>query len=281
MTALYPPKATHRTHPRGRRHPHPLHGFPGEQPPWLWRQTPVYSPLPLRAIFGAVRQACVERTSPLSRVRALLRHRYQADAVYPVASGTQALQLALRAAGRLTGRPLAVALPAYGCFAMAAAAVGAGADITLYDIDPATLAPDMDSFAAALSSGALVAVVAPLFGLPLPWMDLVACARAAGAELVEDAAQGHGATWHGIPLGSFGRISTLSFGRGKGWTAIHGGALLFRGRGLPDPPPIRRAKRTSSVMAVVLGGIAQALLGRPCWYRLPAEIGRASCRERV
>ena len=47
-----------------------------------------------------------------------------------------------------------------------------------------------------------------------------------GLAVVEDAAQGLGATWRGRPLGSFGDVSVLSFGRGKGWTGGVGGALL-------------------------------------------------------
>lgn len=276
MTALHlAEKRFRRVHRWRRGVPRPLLARSTTPQPWLWRQTPAYSPLPLRAILGAVRQAYVERTDPLPLVRALLRQHYRADAVYLLASGTEALQLALRTAGRLTGRPLAVALPAYGCFDMAAATVGAGADITLYDIDPETLAPDLDSFMAALASGARVAVVAPLYGLSLPWGDLERLTREVGAILVEDAAQGHGASWHGMPLGSLGRISTLSFGRGKGWTAVNGGALLFRGPDLPDlpnPPTIRRAREMSGALAVIARGIIQSTLGRPRWYGLPAAI---------
>lgn len=273
MTAShFAPKRFRRVHRWRRSGPRPTLALPTPPQPWLWRQTPAYSPLRLRAIVGAVRQVYGERTDPLPGVRALLRQHYRADAVYLLASGTQALQLALRTAGRLTARPLAVALPAYGCFDIASAAVGAGADITLYDVDPETLAPDLDSFAAALADGARVAVVAPLYGLPVPWEELDRCARETGAVMVEDAAQGHGATSHGMPLGSLGRISTLSFGRGKGWTAGRGGALLFRGHDLPDPPRIRRSTETSAGVAVVVGGIAQSVLGRPRWYRLPAAI---------
>lgn len=273
MTAvLFAHKGFRRVHRSWRSVPRPTLARSTTPQPWLWRQTPAYSPLPLRSIVGAVRQVYVERTDPLPGARALLRQHYRADAVYLLASGTQALQLALRAAGRLTGRPLAVALPAYGCFDIASAAVGAGADITLYDVDPETLTPDLDSLTAALGDGARVAVVAPQYGVPVPWEELERCAAEVGAVLVEDAAQGHGASWGGIPLGSLGRISTLSFGRGKGWTAVHGGALLFRGPDLPEPPTIRRATETTAALGVVVGGVVQSLLGRPRWYGLPAAV---------
>ncbi len=185
--------------------PVPLVHPPGA-PPALWRQPPAYSPLPLRAILGAVREVYVDRSDPIPAARALLRQIYHADVAYLLGSGTQALQLALRMAARMLGKPLRVALPAYGCYAIAAAAVGAGADIALYDVDPSTLGPDLDSLAATLATGARVVVVAPLFGVPLHWNELTACASSFGAILVEDAAQGHGASLDGVPVGAMGPI---------------------------------------------------------------------------
>ena len=244
---------------------------PPGSPPSFWRQPPVYSPLPLRAILGAVRETYIDRTDSIPAARALLRQVYHADVAYLLGSGTQALQLALRMAARMLGKPLRVALPAYGCYAIAAAAVGAGADIALYDVDPRTLGPDLDSLAATLAAGARVVVVAPLYGVPLRWSDLQACASSFGAILVEDAAQGHGASL-GVPVGALGPLSTLSFGRGKGWTGVQGGALLLRGSDLPIAPTIRRASQTIGALAVGLRGVAQAAFGSARWYGLPAAI---------
>ena len=251
--------------------PTPLIQPPGS-PPALWRQPPVYSPLPLRAILGAVRETYIDRTDPIPAARALVRHVYSADVAYLLDSGTAALQLALRMAARMLGKPLRVALPAYGCYAIASAAVGAGADIALYDVDPRTLGPDLDSLAATLAAGARVVVAAPLCGVPLPWTELTACANAFGAIVVEDAAQGHGASLDGVPLGAIGPMSTLSFGRGKGWTGVQGGALLLRGADLPIPPTIRRASEAMGALGVGLRGVAQSAFGRARWYGLPAAI---------
>ena len=75
-----------------------------------------------------------------------------------------------------------------------------------------------DSVRRALQQGARVIVVSPLYGLPIEWEELSRLASEFGAEIIEDAAQGHGAAWRGRPLGTLGQISILSFGRGKGWT---------------------------------------------------------------
>src|SRR5439155_883687 len=129
------------------------------------------------------------------------------------------LTLALRAAAATLGggEPPVVALPAYACYDVATAAVAVNARIALYDVHPATLAPDLASLTATLAEGARIVVVAPLYGMPVDWDAIEQCVAAFGALAIEDAAQGHGASWRGRPLGSLGRLSVLSFSRGKGW----------------------------------------------------------------
>src|SRR5437899_1804453 len=82
-----------------------------------------------------------------------------------------------------------VALPAYTCYDVATAAVAVDARIALYDVDPATLAPDMASLTATLAEGARIVVVAPLYGVPVDWDAIEQCVRTFGAVAVEDAAQ--------------------------------------------------------------------------------------------
>ena len=66
-------------------------------------------------------------------------------------------------------------------------------------------------------------VVAYLYGIPFDTAPVRAAAGAVGAWLIEDAAQGAGASFRGRALGAFGDLSMLSFGRGKGVTAGRGG----------------------------------------------------------
>jgi hypothetical protein len=203
-------------------------------------------------------------------VRCLLQAIYGADDAVLFGSGTQALGAAIRAASRLTGASL-VALPAFTCFDVATAAVGEECRIALYDIEPATLAPDLDSLAATLATGASVVVVTPLYGIPVDWEAIEACAAARGALVIEDAAQGHGALWRNRPLGGLGRLSVLSFGRGKGWTGGKGGALLLRscpGATIPARPDLAWLDELR-VLALAAG---QAALGHPACYSLPASL---------
>lgn len=155
-----------------------------------------------------------------------LQRRFNTDAVLLCDSGTTALTLALQIGAQ--SHPGAVAVPGYVCFDIATAISVSDDRVIVYDIDPHTLNPDLESLARALRAGARRVVVAPLYGVPLDWSALRAMCDAAGALLIEDAAQGSGASWRGIPHGALGDLAVLSFGRGKGRTTGGGGALLAR-----------------------------------------------------
>jgi perosamine synthetase len=243
------------------------------RPAWFRHQLPVHSPLPMGAVLPAVAAWLRPGADPRLRLAEELRAHYGANACVPCGSGTQALQLALRLALRGVESDARVALPAFSCYDLAAAAVHAGQPVLLYDLDPDTLAPDPDALERTLRAGARVVVAAPLYGMPLDWQALRTQCDAHGALLIEDAAQGAGADWQGRPLGAWGDLSVLSFGRGKGWTGGRGGALLLRG-GFADAlmeaqPAPGGAHAEASALA---GAAAQNLLGRPALYGVPMSI---------
>ena len=114
-----------------------------------------------------------------------------------VASGTDALELALRALG--IGPGDAVVTPAFSFVAAAEAIAATGARPVFCDVDEATLNATSQTVAEALSRararGLRVRAVVPvhLFGLCAPVRELAEVARAEGAFVVEDAAQALGA----------------------------------------------------------------------------------------
>ena len=234
------------------------------------RQPPAHSPLPWHALRASAGAVLRRRDDARPALRQLLAREFAAADVALFASGTQALQMALTVAGNEIGSNATVALPAFTCFDVATAAVGAGLRISLYDIDPVTLTPDLDSLRGALADGAGIVVVAPLFGLPPDWEAVQAVTAAAGAVLVEDAAQGSGAQWQGRPLGSLGGMSVLSFGRGKGWTGGGGGALLTRSRNAPSVA--RNGHGRGGDLRAVSLAAAQWTFGRPALYGIPAAL---------
>jgi dTDP-4-amino-4,6-dideoxygalactose transaminase len=224
-------------------------------------QLAAYSPLTAGAAGAALLDAA-GRVDPRDALAERLRARFGARHVALCASGTHALQCAL--AGRAP-----VALPAYACYDLATAAVGAGVCVALYDVDPLHLAPDPASLERVLAAGARTVVVAPLYGIPVDWAALERLASAYGARLIEDAAQGHGASWRGRALGSLGETSILSFGRGKGWTGGGGGALLSRDPHA-DGPAGAPGVRAEAVAAAAVA--AQWALGRPWLYGIPMSV---------
>ena len=236
-------------------------------------QPPVMSPLPWRAVLGGLPGLLSRSAGPGESVRLMLREHFGALDVVLLDGGTSALALAL-AGARLDAPDHPVALPAYGCFDIATAAEAGGARVVLYDTDPETLGPEPRSLQAALAATPSAVVFAHLYGVPVDVVGLAERVRACGALVVEDAAQGAGASLAGRPTGSFGDVSVLSFGRGKGVTGGGGGALLaFSDRGARILAAARDGLDGGGSGAKLLALLAaQWLLGRPGLYRLPASL---------
>lgn len=236
----------------------------------LRRVPPAHSPVPAGALPRAAARALGLGADATESLRARLARDYDAGRVVLCGSGTAALGLAIARALRETGSER-VALPAYTCYAVATAAVAADARIALYDVDPVTLAPDLDDLERSAANGARAVVVTPLFGIPLDWEAIERRLAPHGGVAIEDAAQGHGAAWRGRPLGAHGRISVLSFGRGKGWTGAGGGALLLRdGLGGADVP-LHQGSGAGEAR-VIAAALAQWALARPGLYGVPASL---------
>jgi perosamine synthetase len=170
-----------------------------------------------------------------------------------------------------------VALPAYGCVDLVAAAIQAGVRARIYDVDPETLSPDIDSLEKAMRRGVSVAVVAHFYGYAADMPAVRAVADRAGVALIEDAAQHAGGRLGGRSLGAFGPLTVLSFGRGKGTTGGRGGALLAA-RGA-EPSMIAAVATASSRLTHVRAGwgdlaraSAQWAFSRPSLYGVPASV---------
>src|SRR6478735_1961790 len=114
-----------------------------------------------------------------------------------VANGTDALELAMRAAG--VGRDDEVILPANTFIATAEAVSRIGARPVLVDVDPEYLLIDPDKVAEAIGPKTKAVIPVHLFGQTAPVERIAPIAAAHGAVIVEDAAQSQGATRFGQP----------------------------------------------------------------------------------
>ena len=241
------------------------------------RMPPVYSPLSAGALLSAVREAA-QGDVPVNRLREELLVRYGAHDAVLLDSGTSALSIAMRVAGG------PVAIPAFCCFDIATACDGAGVDAILYDVDPETLAPSLDSIAGAIRSGARTILVVHLYGIPAPIRPILEVAAESGVVVIEDAAQGSGGAVEGRRLGSLGSFGVLSFGRGKGITGGGGGCLLlndlaagaaYRAAAIAIAPASRLPPKS------LLATVGQWALGRPSLYIIPSSMPFLALGETV
>jgi perosamine synthetase len=238
----------------------------------MWRRyPPVLSPVSTRALVDGMGAAIGLRRASHAAVSAILRHRYGATDALLTDSGTSALILALR---KMLPRGGTVAYPAYACIDLTAAAVATGVRVRLYDLDPATMSPDLDSVRAAIRRGADAIVVAHLYGYPADMAGVRKLAAEQGIPVIEDAAQGAGGTLNGERLGSLGEVAILSFGRGKGTTGGKGGAVLVRTPALAEWTRRARSdlKPSSRGGVTILSLAAQRVLSHPSLYRLPSSL---------
>jgi dTDP-4-amino-4,6-dideoxygalactose transaminase len=136
--------------------------------------------------------------------------------VVGVASGTDALHLALRACG--IGRGDAVATVSHTAVATVAAVELAGATPVLVDIDPATFTMDPNCLEDAIKNhdyagnGRLKAIIpVHLYGHPADMPSIMDIARRYELYVIEDCAQSHGAVIEGRKTGAWGHVATFSF----------------------------------------------------------------------
>jgi dTDP-4-amino-4,6-dideoxygalactose transaminase len=130
-----------------------------------------------------------------------------------VANGTDALELALRAAG--VGPGDECVLPANSFIATAEAVVRAGATPVFVDCDPDTFLIDTKAAIDAFTANTKAVLPVHLYGQIAPVEELKAVCDERGIVVVEDAAQSQGATRNGAVSGSIGHMAGSSFYPGK------------------------------------------------------------------
>jgi dTDP-4-amino-4,6-dideoxygalactose transaminase len=214
-----------------------------------------------------------------------------------VASGTDAIELSLRALGIGPGH--AVVTPALSFIAAAGAIAATGARPIFCDIDAATMNVSGRTVDEAIDrarhAGLSVRAIVPvhLFGLSSPMGDLSAIARREGLALVEDAAQALGARDEaGRPAGAVGDAGCFSFFPTKNLGAWgDGGAVVtsddgvsarvrrLRAHGAVAPyvhSEIGRNSRLDALQATVLLAKVRSLAG---WQRARERIASRYVRD--
>jgi len=139
-------------------------------------------------------------------------------------NGTTALHLALATLGIQPGDEVIV--PSLTFVATANVVRYCGATPVFVDVEPDTWCISPEAVDAAITERTKAIIPVHLYGQPCRMDELMAIARRAGIFVIEDAAEAHGATYHGQRVGGIGDIGTFSFYGNKIITTGEGGMLV-------------------------------------------------------
>jgi len=119
-----------------------------------------------------------------------------------------------------------VIVPSFTFAGTATAFSRAGAKIVICDVDPKTMMMDVDLVSKVLSSRTRAVVPVHYAGHAVDMQPIMELANSLNITVIEDAAQGLGASRNGLALGSIGHFGCYSFHETKVAHCGHGGALI-------------------------------------------------------
>jgi dTDP-4-amino-4,6-dideoxygalactose transaminase len=140
-----------------------------------------------------------------------------------VASGLDAIKLALRALDIGPGDEVITAANTFIATALGISAVGATP--VLVDIDPETYNLDPALLEAAITPRTKAIMPVHLYGQPADMDPILAIAQKRGLAVIEDASQAHGARYKGRRVGSMSDIAAFSLYPGKNLGAYGDGGI--------------------------------------------------------
>lgn len=154
-----------------------------------------------------------------------------------VANGTDAIELALRAAG--VGNGDEVITVSHTAMPTVTAIESAGAIPVFVDIDPLTYTIDPEQIEAAITPRTRAIIPVHLYGQPADMDAIMAIANRHHLFVLEDCAQAHGAIYKGQRVGTIGHAGTFSFYPTKNLGAYGDGGAVISG----DAQLIERIRR--------------------------------------
>ncbi|MFH1790724.1 MAG: DegT/DnrJ/EryC1/StrS family aminotransferase [Candidatus Omnitrophota bacterium] len=144
-----------------------------------------------------------------------------------VASGTEALQVALLACGIGPGDE--VVTTANAGVPTVAAIVLTGATPVFVDIDPVSYNMDASGIGARVSKKTKAIIPIHLYGQCADMRPILAAARKHGLRVIEDACQAHGAAYGNKKAGTIGDVGCFSFYPTKNLGAYGDGGMIVTG----------------------------------------------------
>jgi perosamine synthetase len=192
-----------------------------------------------------------------------------------VNSGTSALYLAYRASLEPGDE---VIVPDFTFVATASMALAVGAKPIFADVDPATYTLDPADVEHRITPRTRALAPVHLYGHPADIRALTRLAQRHHLRLIWDAAQAHGAVYHGRDVGSFPDVVCYSFYPSKNMTTGEGGMLTTSDPALATAFRLARSHGEESRYQHVCLGFnfrltdVAAALGREQLRKLPAAV---------
>ena len=171
-----------------------------------------------------------------------MKDRFQASQVFLTTSCTHALEMAAFLCDIQPGDE--VIMPSYTFVSTADAFVLRGARIVFVDIRPDTMNIDEKLIEGAITEKTKAVVPVHYAGVSCEMDKIMELAKKYNLEVVEDAAQGVEAYYHGKALGTIGDFGCYSFHETKNYTMGEGGALVFQKNEYQEKAEILREKGT-------------------------------------
>jgi len=153
-------------------------------------------------------------------------------------SGTAAVHLALECLDIGPGDE--VIIPAFTLIVSANMVCLTGAKPVLVDVRPDTRCIDPGLIEAKITPRTKAIMVVHMYGHPCEMDAIVEIGRRHKLHVIEDAAQAHGATYHGRTVGGIGEIGCFSFYGNKIITTGEGGMLVTRSRKIAERAALLR-----------------------------------------
>ncbi len=177
------------------------------------------------------------------RVEERLERQLGSPRVLLTSSCTHALELALMALGIGPGQEVIV--PSFTFVSTANAVLRAGARPVLADIEDRSLGLDPADVERRITPRTAALLPVHYAGIGCEMTPLLELARRLGLKVIEDAAQGLGASLDAHALGSLGDAGCFSFHETKNLTCGEGGALALRDPAVAARAEIIREKGTN------------------------------------
>lgn len=123
-----------------------------------------------------------------------------------------------------------VILPSYTFVSTANAFLLQNAKIVFAEVDPRTMNIDLEDVKRKITSKTKVICPVHYAGTSCDMDELSNIAKESNAKIIEDAAQGVGSTYKGMPLGTIGDFGCYSFHETKNYAMGEGGAIISKNK---------------------------------------------------